>query len=222
MEVKKLYKNITNNGILKIKNNEEIIDNWINNSEDHRMGLALLIRPSKEIQENIFKIENKIREIEPKQYFYLKEQYHITLLDLITARQDYLYSEEEIKIYNKIIQNAVNNAKKFKIYFKGLVISDGAIMVKGYYEKEMKKIRENLRQGIEDNNLKNDERYKTISAHITIARFKEKIQNREKLIRFVKRYEDYYFGELEVSNIEFLYHNWYDSKKQLMQNYSIA
>lgn len=219
--VEELYNDIMNNGITKIKNDGEHIDYWIDNSEDHRMGLALLIRPSQEIQDNILNIENKIKEIEPNQYFYQKEQYHITLLDFITARQNYVYSKEDVNIYNEITENALEKAKKFKIYFKGLVISDGAIMVKGYYEDELNKIRESLRQGIEDNGLKNDERYTTISSHITIARFREKIQNREKLIEFVNDYKDYYFGELEVSKIEFLYHNWYDSKKELMQNYSI-
>ena len=86
----------------------------------------------------------------------------------------------------------------------------------------MNQIREELRRKIEENNLKNDERYRTISSHITIARFKKPLKNRKKFLETIKNYEQYNFGEFEVSNIEFVYHNWYDSKRELIHNYYLC
>lgn len=219
MKINTLYTNINNNGISKIKNKEEKIDEYLNHMEDRRMGLALLIRPSIQIQRKIAKVEQVLKQVEPNQYFYENYQHHVTLLDFITARQDFKYSKKQIEIYSTLVEDVLKNIKKFKIHCKGLVVSNDAILVKGFYENIMNQIRENLRKKIKENNLKNDERYKTMSSHITIARFKEPLKNRDKLLETLKMYEQYDFGEFYVSNIEFVYHNWYDSKRELIRNY---
>ena len=118
MEINTLYRDINNNGILKIKNKEEKIDEYLNNREDRRMGLTLIIRPSEQIKEKIIKIEKEIQKVEPSQYFYKNYQYHITLMDFTTARQDFMYSKEQIKKYTKIVEDVLKNIKKFKIQCK--------------------------------------------------------------------------------------------------------
>lgn len=88
-------------------------------------------------------------------------------------------------------------------------------------EVEMELLRQRLRQSILDNNMNLDERYPTISSHITIARFKNKIEERKRLIEILKEYENYDFGTFKVSEIELIYHNWYDSKKEVLEKYRI-
>lgn len=219
MEISELYNSILRDGELKVKNKEEQIDYLTDSS---KMGLILVITPTEEVQENISRIQEKIKIIEPNQYYYQKSEYHITLLDLIRARQDYVYTDDQIRIYDNIIKKSIIDTKLFKIRLKGLIISDGAIMVKGYYENEMNSIRENLRKHIENNAIKNDEKYKTISSHITICRFKEKINNRRALLDFVKNYAEYDFGIFEVSNFELTYHNGYYSKKEVLKKYLLC
>lgn len=85
----------------------------------------------------------------------------------------------------------------------------------------MELLRQRLRQSILDNNMNLDERYPTISSHITIVRFKNKLQERKGLIEILKEYENYDFGTLKVSEIELIYHNWYDSKKEVLEKYII-
>lgn len=219
MEISELYNSILRDGEFKIKNKEEQIDYLI---DSYKMGLILAIRPTEEVQENISKIQERIKSIEPNQYYYKKSEYHITLLDLIRARQDYVYTDDQIRIYDNIIKKSIIDTRPFKIRLKGLITSDGAIMVKGYYENEMNSIRENLREYIENNAIKNDEKYKTISSHITICRFKEKINNRSALLDFVKNYAEYDFGSFEVSIFELTYHNGYYSKKEVLKKYLIC
>ena len=66
------------------------------------------------------------------------------------------------------------------------------------------------------NNLKLEERYKTISVHITIARIKDKLKNPEKYISFIENEKDTNFGKMKVESMELIFHNWYDTKKQIL------
>ncbi len=221
MEVNELYNIILREGETKIKNNKEQIDYLVGSKANTKMGLILAIRPTEEVQKKISKIQKRIKDIEPNQYYYKESEYHITLLDLICAKQDYVYTDEQFKIYDEIIKKSIINISPFKIHLNGLMISDGAIMVKGYYENEMNIIRQNLRDYIEKSNLKSGEKYKTISSHITICRFKEKINNRNDLLNFVKDYSKYDFGNFEVTSFEFTYHNGYYDKKEILKKYLI-
>ncbi|WP_195987042.1 2'-5' RNA ligase family protein [Clostridium sp. D53t1_180928_C8] len=221
MKLENLYESIMNKGITAIENNKEYVDSLIEDKTDTRMGITLAIRPSENLKKEIMNIERKIREVENNQYYYPENDYHITLLDIITARQGFIYTTEQVENCKKITINAVKDLKQFEIKLKGVIASDGAIMVKGFYEVEMELLRQRLRQSILDNNMNLDERYPTISSHITIARFKNKIQERKGLIEILKEYENYDFGTLKVSEIELIYHNWYDSKKEVLEKYII-
>lgn len=223
MQEFKLYEEISNNGLTKIKKGKEYIDNWINNYEqDRRMGISLLIRPSEEIKEKIQSVLYEMEEIEPEQYYYPIEDIHVTLFDLITARQNFYYTNEQVDTFKKITRIVLADVNKFEINFDGIVASDGAIMVKGYYEQPMEYIRQMLRKEIIKNNLKIDERYTTRSSHITIARFSKHIKERDKLIKYIEQHKRYPFGKIKVSEIELIYHNWYDSKKEILNRYKIS
>ncbi len=89
-------------------------------------------------------------------------------------------------------------------------------MVKGYYEYELQKFREIFRKSLKEKGLKLEERYETISFHITIARILEKVKNPKNLIRFIE--EERKFGIIEVDSLELSFHNWYDTKKKVLAN----
>lgn len=218
----KLYEQISNKGLTQISSGQEYVDNWINNDIDRRMGISLLIRPTDAIKYEIQKLLNEIKKTEPSQYYYPIKDIHVTLFDLISARQDFNYTIEQIETFKEIVEISLLNTKKFEINFDGIIASDGAIIVKGYYDKQMDDIRQKLRKEILSHNLKNDERYTTKSCHITIARFNHNIQERKKLIEFIKKHNRHAFGTMKVSEVELIYHNWYDSKKEILHRYKIA
>ena len=221
MKVEALYKDIERKGKNKIETYTEEIDEWIGNKNDRRMGIALTIRPTKEIKDAIEKIEKEIKKVEPNQYYYPQTDYHITLLGIITARQGFQYTHEQLENLKKATEEAIKYVKKFTIKLDGIICSGGAIMVKGFYDNEMEHIRKNLRQSILNHHLKLDERYPTMSSHITIGRFKKPIENREGLIEYLQKYNHVYFGEFVVGEIELVYHNWYDSKKEILEKYHL-
>ncbi len=221
MELESLYEGIMNKGFTAMENQKEYVDNFIGDETDTRMGISLVIRPPKVLKTEIMKIENELKELENNQYYYPENDYHITLLDIITGRQGYMYTSEQIDNSKKIIIQALENVSPFEINLNGVIASDGAIIVRGFYEEEMKTLRQKLRQAIIENHMKPDERYPTISSHITIARFKKQIEQRERLIEMLKKYQNYNFGTFKVYEIELIYHNWYDSKKEILERYSL-
>ena len=203
-----------------IKNKEKICQGGVkdellsNVQNDERMSIVLLIRISPNISANIEKCINKLKEIESdSMYFYPSSDFHITVIDILKGEIGRKIPEN-INDYINCINECAKQIKPFEIEFEGLTASDNAILVKGFYDNELQKFRELLRESLSKNNLKLEERYKTISSHITIARNKDKLKNPEKLISFIENESKNNFGKMKVDSFELCFHNWYDTKKQ--------
>ena len=178
------------------------------------MSIVLLIRISPNISANIEKCINKLKEIESdSMYFYPSSDFHITVIDILKGEIG-RNIPENINDYINCINECAKQIKPFEIEFEGLTASDNAVLVKGFYDNELQKFRELLRESLSKNNLKLEERYKTISSHITIARNKDKLKNSEKLISFIENESKNNFGKMKVDSFELCFHNWYDTKKQ--------
>ena len=206
-----------------IKNKEKICQGGVkddllsNVKNDERMSIVLLIRISPNISANIEKCINKLKEIESdSMYFYPSSDFHITVIDILKGEIGRKIPEN-INDYINCINECAKQIKPFEIEFEGLTASDNALLVKGFYDNELQKFRELLRESLNKNNLKLEERYKTISSHITIARFKEKLKNPDKFISFIENENKNYFGKMKVNYFELCFHNWYDTKKQTIE-----
>ena len=213
--LKEHYDNIFRKNKEKIKNGGVFDELLLNAQNDKRMSIVLLIRISPDISKNIENCINKIKEIESdSMYFYPSTDFHITVIDILKGEEN-RNIPENINEYIKCIRDCAKQIKPFEIEFDGLTASDNAILVKGFYDNELQKFRELLRDSLINNNLKLEERYKTISSHITIARNKELLKNPEKIMEFIEK--DYYFGKMKVESIELSFHNWYDTKKKVIE-----
>ena len=185
----------------------------INAKNDNRMSLVLLIRISSEISNKIEKCISKLKNIEPDLYYYPKTDFHITVIDILKGKEN-REIPNNINEYIECINNCIKEIKPFKIEFNGLTASDNAILVKGYYEYELQKFRELLRKSLKEKGLSLEERYETISCHITIGRVAENFKNPKDLTKFIE--EERIFGVMEVDSLELSFHNWYDTKKKVL------
>ena len=208
------------NNIL-LKNKEQILlggikDDFLSNvKDDNRMSLCLLIRIAPDITKKIEKCINELKEIESdSMYYYPSSDFHITVMDILKGELGRKIPGN-INEYITCINECAQNIKTFNIEFDGLTASNNAIMVRGFYDNELQIFRELLRDNFEKRNLKLEERYKTISSHITIARTKDKLKNPEKIINYINN--DTYFGKMKVENMELTFHNWYDTKKNIIE-----
>ena len=187
----------------------------INAKNDNRKSLVLLIRISPEISEKIEKCISELKNIEPNLYYYPKEDFHITIIDILKGVEGRTIPKN-LNEYIDCIKKCANEIKPFKIEFNGLTASDNAVMVKGYYEYELQKFRELLRKSLKEKGLDLEERYETISSHITIMRVPDKLENPKELIKCIE--QERMFGIMNIDSFELSFHNWYDTKKEVLLN----
>ena len=189
-------------------------DDYLKNvRNDNRMSLVVLIRITPEISGKIVSCIEEIRKIEPELYFYPAGDFHITVMDILKGEEG-RNIPENVEEYIDCIRKSSAKISPFPIEFKGLTASDNAVMVKGYYQEELLWFREDLRESFAQRGLKLEERYKTISSHVTISRLPERYQNAEALLNYIKQPRA--FGTMNVHSMEVSFHNWYDTRKEVL------
>lgn len=215
-----LYARINSEGKNAIQNGEESIDPYLLHMEqDKRRGLVLLVNVHGQIAGNLSKVEKEIKAIEPQQYYYPDTDLHVTIIDLISASIEFTRDEAVINKSIKIIENAIIGIKPFEIQFKGIIVSNGAILVKGYYSEELPQLRGKLRKIAIERDFDLKERYQSISAHTTIGRFMTKISNNGQFLERIREYHDFEIGTIRVNELELVIHDWYNSQKEEIKKF---
>ncbi len=215
-ELENLYTQINSKGKIAIRSGAEKIDPTLQDiRNDGRRGLSLLINIPDSITEAIQMIQNEIHRIEPDQYFYPKDDLHLTVLTFISAVENFWIGEDSIERYRQLIQKAIKGIRPFSIKYQGIILSEAAIMMKGYYERELQSLRDKLRINAAKADIILKERYQSISAHSTIVRFQKNLQNKNRLLAIIEEYQNYYFGTVNVAELDLVVHDWYNSKKEM-------
>ena len=101
------------------------------------------------------------------------------------------------------------------------MFTDKTVLVKGFPEDTMQQIKQKIRETLNRYNISNNEPYKDDMYHLSLARFKSRIVNREKLIKFVEENYNNDFGSFDVSEVELIYHDWYDTKREVLGKISL-
>jgi len=188
------------------------LDSQINNPSDSRFGITLLIRPSEKIKTNIQLFLNELKAIEPTQYYYPDADIHITLMSIISCYEGFTLDKISVEDYIQIIQKSLINLGEIKIEFRGVTASPSALMIQGFpADESLNNLRNKLRENFKKSTLQQsiDSRYAISTAHSTVMRFQEKLQNPEKLIAVAEKFRDYNFGEFTVDKVELVYNDWY-------------
>ena len=180
---------------------------------DNRMSLVVLIRISPDVAEKINCCIEDLKEIDPNLYFYPAKDFHITVIDVLKGEEGRKIPQN-ITEYIRCIEECSKGIAPFKIKFDGLTASDNAVLVRGYYDDQLLEFRQKLRDMLNQRELPLEERYKTISSHVTIARVHSKFQNPEKLLEYIEKPR--LFGTMTVSSMEVSFHNWYDTRKEVL------
>ncbi len=194
-------------------------DAFIENvSSDNRMALVVLIRISPETSDRINTCIAGLKEIEPDLYFYPAGDLHITVMDILKGEEGRRIPQN-IEDYIQCIEECSRPISPFDITFDGLTASDNAVMVRGYYDDELMIFRQNLREMFKKRGLLLEERYETVSSHITIARLHDRYRDPERLLNYIEKPR--LFGTMTVSEMELSFHNWYDTRKETISRISL-
>jgi len=192
------------------------IDDQINDASDSRFGITLLIRPNDEVKAQIQLFLNELRAIDSKQYYYTNSDIHITVMSIISCYEGFTLDKIRIEEYIEIIQKSLLDVDKIKINFNGVTASPSAIMIQGFpSDLSLNNLRDKLRENFKKSTLQQsiDSRYAIATAHSTVVRFQEKIENPKKLISVVEKFRDYDFGEFTVDKLELVYNDWYQRER---------
>lgn len=203
---------------LYIKSSEEILsgnyklDSQIKNTSDSRFGITLLIRPNELIKANIQLFLDQLKAIEPNQYYYPDSDIHITVMSIISCYEGFSLDQISIPKYIDVIQQSLVHLDKITIDFRGITASPSAIMIQGFpTDESLHNLRNQLRENFKKSTLQQsiDSRYTIATAHTTVMRFQEKLQNYKKLVAAIAQFRDYNFGTLNVEKLELVYNDWY-------------
>ena len=206
MDLRNHYKKLHSSALSSINKEGFNYDKELDNPSDLRRGLTLLIRPNKKIKEAFELFIHQAREVLPDQYFSMEGI--------------------EIDRYDEIIQKALRGVREFKLDFTGVFASASCLIIKGYpVNGYLEHFRQNLRNAFSGAKLEQslDKRYKLVTAHSTVVRFKQPIKDKKKVIELVKAFSDFEFGCQSFEQLEFVYNDWYQRKSivQLLKSYNL-
>lgn len=211
-----LYQDIAVRGACAIQNGG-IVDQFLAHPEqDFRMGVSLVFRIPDPVKTSILKKMNDIKYCAPELYYYPTADFHVTVLDLQRAKQGLMCSSELAERYTEAIQHVAREILPFEASFCGMTASDGAVFVKGYYDSSLEIFRQKLRTLFRARDLPLDERYETFSCHITVVRFPRKIESPSAFSDVISNLSEIDFGRFTVDSVQLVYHNWYDSRKEIL------
>ncbi len=222
MDLKEHYSKLYQTSILKIESNSYDVDKLIDSDNDKRFGITLLLRPDNSVKGNIQKFLSELRVVEPNQYFYPESDLHLTVMSIISCYDGFNLNQIKIEDYIETIKKSIMGIGSFKIEFRGLTASPSCLMIQGFIKNNtLNQIRDNLRVDFKNTNLEQslDKRYAIQTAHSTIFRLKERIENKERFLDIVKKYRDYYFGTFTVDSLILVYNDWYQRKEFVKELY---
>lgn len=216
MNLQAHYNQLYESAIKKIESNNYQRDFLIDSPDDKRFGITLLVRPSENIKNKIQFFLDDLKQIDPVQYFYPSTDIHITIMSIISCYEGFRLDQISTSDYIKLIGNNLKEVDKFNITFKGITASDSSVMIQGFpADENLNNVRNRLRNSFKSSNLKQsiDKRYTIQTAHSTVVRFREKLLRINDIIEVLDTYKDYKFGTFEVNELELVFNDWYQRKK---------
>ena len=218
-QLDRLYKKINQQGRIAIQFGHEQIDPWLGQlKNDHRRSLTLIATVPAHVSRNIKVCLQGMEDSVPELYYYPSTAFHLTIMDLYRGQPlDRLLND-----YASQLKPLVNRFLPIQWRMQGLIVSPGAVLVKGYYSPSLEQLRSQIRQQIPLANLPLMERYQTVSGHMTIARFPTEVQHRASLLRYVEQNSSLQFGTFAVNHLDLVIHDWYHRRVQSLATFSNA
>ncbi|MCE0492740.1 2'-5' RNA ligase family protein [Vibrio salinus] len=217
-EEKRIYDAMWHDFGQVIKNEHYQTDPLIEDPRDSRRGITALsyLQNSKALIHEVSDFLQKLQILEPGQYYPPLSDWHLTVLTIITCCENFHLSETEGQDYAEVFKNAVRDIGSFDIQFKGITASPSCILLQGFMPDEsLSYLREKLRAAFNQSHLymSRDSRYQIATAHSTMVRFKESLQNPNRLFEFLKDYREFDFGVHTVDCVKLVSIDWYVKKE---------
>ena len=222
-QLEELYARIHAESCGSIINNGVQPDHFLRHpATDRRFGLTLLAAIDPAVAETMCATGEEIKAIEPEQYYYPATDLHVTVLDFIGAHEGFCCNTTHLQLFNSIIEEAVKGAASFEIEFRGVILSPAGILVKGYYRDGLSALRDLLRREARERHVDLQERYRSISAHVSLMRYRSILGNRAQLLRFMENNGERPIGRMTVRRCTLVIHDWYNRRRAVVGRFELA
>lgn len=210
------YESIFYENINHIKSNDILIDqHLLDPDNDNRTGLSIITKPGYGIKNLYDSLINGFRKIEPDQYYYPFTDLHITVFDFITAGENIQFNDKLLENYISVTGKVFKNEFPITIVFKGVVFSKAAGLIKGYdHDDRIINIRHKIRVCLQESGIKANERYESVTTHMTFCRFTRKIKNCEDFLFHMSRIKEIPLGNYTFDYIDIVIHDWYNKSEK--------
>ena len=218
MDLQTHYDKLYLNAIEKFKTDSYEIDPMLYDQSDTRYGISLLIRPPVAVIQEIQKFLLELHQIAPDQYYYPSSDMHITVMSIISCYEGFRPNDITSSDYIDVINQSLEGCSHFNIHLKGITASPSCIMIQGFVEeKGLDELRQKLRENFKGTSLKQslDERYLIKTAHVTVMRFSNIVQQKSEFLTLLEHYRHYDFGNFMVDKMELTYNDWYHRKENV-------
>lgn len=201
-------------------------DPEIMNPSDSRRGLTLLLRPGEDLLAAFSDFIQAVYQVAPGQYQYPSSDIHVTLMPVISCYPGFRLQGLELPSYIELIQQALPDIRPIPLSFTGVFASPSCLMIKGFPENgELEKCRNSLRASFAKSTLEQslDKRYRLVSAHCTVIRFQKPVQQPEKVLDLLEKFQDRFFGAQRFDQVELVFNDWYQrrQKVQILETFSL-
>ena len=106
----------------------------------------MIARPPPAVWRQVALFLSELRRLEPDQYYYSPSEFHLTILSLFTATDNFLPFFEQKERYIAAVDSALQKASPLRIIFEGITASSSAVMIQGFFEiQTLNRLRDRLR-----------------------------------------------------------------------------
>jgi 2'-5' RNA ligase len=221
-----IYENLWKNAMADFQANQVQLDSFLKDrGADRRRGITLVARPNQSVSTRIEFLQQHLQEHLPGQYFYKPIELHITILSPFTATDQSELFFARLGDYQKAIDQALEDAGRFSVEFRGITATSSALMVQGFPQgPELNRIRDRLRAVLGYCQLTDglETRYHMVTAHITFMRFQDRPQNIPHLPTELGRYRTVDFGSQEFQQLQLVRNDWYMSEVEILKDYVLG
>jgi 2'-5' RNA ligase len=167
-----------------------------------------------------------LKAVDPSQYHYAPDEMHVTMLSLFTATKHHGQLQAALEQYKAAIEESLHGVPPFEIEFRGVTASPGAVVIQGFpCDAVLETIRGALRAALRGCGLSKgvDARYRLVTAHMTVVRFRETLCNSAELARTIEKNRETPFGLSYVSELGLVKSDWYMSEQsqELLARYPL-
>lgn len=196
-------------------------------ANDLRRCVTLVLRPAQTVRAQMRALVDRLAAACPGQYYYRPEEFHVTVLSIISGSEHWRHEMRQLAVCRAIIGEVLSRCRAFTIGFRGVTASPGCVMVQGFPAGGgLVRMRDELRAAFAREGIGSllDRRYKIRTAHATILRFSQPVTDGNRLISVLKEGRQIVFGGSEIQSLELIWGDWYASAGSVrtLQQYRLA